>query len=324
MAKVSIGTALGAGFRLFRARPGLIPAWGLAWLVLGILPQVLGYLVLWPDLLAAYTPVMRDLAAGLDPDPEGPALVALQQRMLPWQLLQFPLALAGQSIFFAAVCRAVLTPNDRRFAYLRFGRPELQLILVQLAIIGIIILTVVAALILGTFIVLGITLAAGGQGGDVRGLATFGVALVGMILFGWAALRLSLAMPMTVTEGRFRLLESWSLTRGHGWKLFGLAVALVALLLLIEVAVVIVAVILAVVGGVAGSLAGIGAHLQALAAQPPEAWAAQLAPWAVLGLILYGMLAAVLQTLMAAPFIDVYRQLTAGDEAQASPASTWA
>ena len=315
MAKVSIRTALGAGFRLFGERPGLIPAWGLAWLVLGVLPQILGYLVLWPDLLAAYTPVVRDLAAGLEPDPEGPALLALQQRMLPWQMLQLPLALAGQSIFFAAVCRAVLTPRDARFAYLRVGRSELQLMLVQLAMVGIVLVALVAALIAGTFVVLAIGLAAKSSGGDVRGLVTFGVVLVGLILFGWAALRLSMAMPMTVAEGRFRLLESWALTRGHGWRLFGLAVALIVVLLMMEVALVIIGVILAIVGGVAGGLAGLGEHLKALAAQPPEAWAAQLAPWAVLGLVLYGMFAAVMQTLMAAPFIDVYRQLTRGDEA---------
>jgi predicted histidine transporter YuiF (NhaC family) len=101
-------------------------------------------------------------------------------------------------------------------------------------------------------------------------------------------------------------------------------VALVVLLLLIEIAIVIIAVILAIVGGVAGGVAGLDQHLQALAAQPPEVWAAQLAPWAILGLLVYAMMAAVLQTLLAAPFIDVYRQLTAGDEAQAAPASTWA
>lgn len=314
MAKVSIGTALGAGFRLFGARPGLILAWGLAWLVLGIAPQILGYAVLWPDLLAAYGPVVRDLGAGLEPDFQGPALLALQERMLPWQLLQIPLLLAGRSIFYAAVCRAQLRPRERRFAYLRLGRAELQLMLLQLAVVGLLLVAVFAALIAGTLLVLGIALIAKSSGGaDVTDLATLGVVLVGAILFGWAALRLSLAMPMTADQGRFRLFESWTLTRGHGWRLFGLAVALVLVLLLVEIAVVIIAVILAIVGGVAGSLAGLGAHLQALAAQPPEVWAARLAPWALLGLVIYSMMAAVLQVLAAAPFIDAYRQLNGGE-----------
>jgi hypothetical protein len=46
----------------------------------------------------------------------------------------------------------------------------------------------------------------------------------------WFALKFALAAPMTFAEGRVRFFGSWSLTKGQGWTLFGLAWLMVLVL----------------------------------------------------------------------------------------------
>ncbi|WP_304170700.1 hypothetical protein, partial [Phenylobacterium aquaticum] len=308
MASFSGGASLMAGFRLLRQRPGLLAPWALAWLLVGLAPQILPYAVLWPDVVAAYGPMFHDAVAGIEPDQQSAELMTLQNRMLPFSLLQLPLSLAGLSILYAAVYRAVLEPKAKGFGYLRLGRAELWMMLTQAAALGLFVLASIAALIVGAIAVLAIRIASGNDDG-VTGIATFGACLIAAILLGWCAVRLSLALPMTFTERRFRLLESWALTRGHGWKIFGVMVGLVAILLLMEVALVMVVMIVAVAAGVSGGLTGLEAQLQGLFSHPPAVWLPVLGPWLAVGTVVYAVMAAALHAITVAPLAEIYRQL---------------
>ncbi len=43
---------------------------------------------------------------------------------------------------------------------------------------------------------------------------------------GYPFVRLTMAIPMSLAENRFRLFEAWTLTKGYGWPLLSLALFL--------------------------------------------------------------------------------------------------
>lgn len=309
MASLSGVEALTTGLRLIARKPALLLSWAAAWLVLGLLPQVLPYVRLWPEVVAAYGPVFRDALAGIEPDQNSPAMIALQNRMLPYSLLQLPISLAAISILHAAVYRAVLTPKDSRFGYLRFGRAELWMMATSAAAVGLLIVALAAAALIGVIVVLAIRIASGNSD-QVTNVATFGTFLVSAIILGWCAVRLSMALPMTFAEQRFRLLESWDLTRGHGWKIFGIFAGLAAMIILLELAFGLLVLVIALLVGVSGGLNGLDAHLKALFAHPASVWLPALGPWIAGGALVYALLAAALHAMTIAPLTEIYRQLT--------------
>jgi len=301
--------ALTTGLRLIARKPAVLLAWAAAWLLLGLLPQALPYVRLWPEVVAAYGPVFRDALAGIEPDQNSPAMIALQNHMLPYSLLQLPISLAVISILHAAVYRAVLTPEDKGFAYLRFGRSELWMMVTLAAALALLIVALAAAGLIGVIVVLAIRIASGNSD-QVTNIATFGTTLVCAIILGWCGVRLSMALPMAFAERRFRLLESWDLTRGHGWKIIGIFAGLVAMILLLELAFGLLVLVVAMLVGVSGGLNGLDAHLKALFAHPPSVWLPALAPWIAGGTLVYALLAATLYAITIAPLAEIYRQLT--------------
>jgi len=302
MARFSGSDAVGAGFRIIGKHPFAVFIWGLVYLLLTFTPLAYGYWAAWPDLMAGLH-AMASRTAGDDGSAAVGALAALRLRMLPYQMLQIPLTFLAIVLVYGAVYRAVLEPRNSGGAYLRLGAQELWLFLVS-----------VVACILAAVVLIPVVLVAvyGGRAvsnmlaPSVQWLAVLAIVVATCALVLWLAARFSLAYPMSFAEGRFRLFQSWGMTRGHGWKIVGLILALVLILLLIEI------VVGMVVFGVV--LAGIGTNWQVMAqtaTRTPEVLAGQLAPWLVGFILVYAVLIGAFHAIFVAPFADIYRQLTA-------------
>jgi hypothetical protein len=217
-------------------------------------------------------------------------------------------SLAVRAILTAAVFRAVLEPGDSRWFYLRFGARELWLAL-MIVVFGI--LSFLVTITMGAVLVPLLMVLAMGAEGNLFAVVPIMLAavLIAVAVLGWLFVRFSMALPMTFAEQRFRLFESWTMTRGQTWRLIGVGLLLVGIVLALELA------LLALL--VLASLAFLGeggvdeAAASAFFAQDASIWMAELAPWAV-GMALVGaLLGAVVTTILAAPWAEAYRQLSA-------------
>lgn len=190
------------GLGFVRRRPGLIACWALVLLAWSLI-QFVG-----------------SLASPMPQVPPGH----------PWRSPQFlttgiwlPLHALILAVIWAGACRAFLRPEQRGFAYLRLGRPELLLaiyrmlaVLIWLALAVIVMVAGISAMaadiefskakVSGLAIVVGLPVAIG--------LAT------GLIVLPFL-IRFSLVAPLVVERQPRALRQSWRLTRGIFWPLAG-------------------------------------------------------------------------------------------------------
>jgi hypothetical protein len=302
MARFDVADAALAGFGVIRRKPVAVLIWTLVVYVLAVIPAI-GFIGAMFNFMRQFLELTQTNA---NPSPQ-------DILMLEGQLFfHNPLATLGsllvRVLLAAAICRAVVTPKDDRFFYLRFGRAELMLVLVILAGVVLLTLTIMIYAALAVAIGFGAYRIAPGlmvAWCIIAGLGYF----VGLV---WLLLRFSLIAPMTVIERQFRLFESWRMTKGLAGSLF-----LVALLNLIVLGLV-QAALSAVVFGVAG-IAMLGtnamghidqASIAAFFAQSPGAVTQQLLPW-FLGFGLIGaLIVTVFFVLAMAPWARIYADLT--------------
>jgi hypothetical protein len=117
-------------------------------------------------------------------------------------------------VVLTAVQRAILHPGRDRFFYLRLGMDELRTFLLALLLgVGGYVFLVVA-------MVAPLLIARGAGLGGTIALMVVTMIVVGAFLV-WLEVRLSLSFPLTIMRGRFVIGESWRLTRGRFWPLFG-------------------------------------------------------------------------------------------------------
>jgi hypothetical protein len=215
-------------------------------------------------------------------------------------------SLAVRAILTAAVFRAVLEPDERRWFYLRLGARELwlALMIVVFGVLSFVVMIPMSAVLVPLLMVLAM-----GADGNVLTVVPIMLAavLIALAVLGWLFVRFSMALPMTFAEQRFRLFESWTMTRGQTWRLIGVGLLLVGIVLALELA------LLALIVVVSLAFLGEGgldeAAASAFFAQDASIWMAELAPWAV-GMALVGaLLGAVVTTILAAPWAEAYRQL---------------
>jgi hypothetical protein len=183
-----------AGFGVLRREPGVLLLWGLVGVVFGLADQVLGVnaeILRTSGYSGTWVPPLVGLARGV-------------------------IATVGVAIFSAAVYRAVLRPEGEARGRMRFGTDEVQLTLVWLLLgLLLIVLSLVAmvpAYIFSTMFK---------PSSLLMGIVGTGLALSLLIAWVTLMLRLSMAAPMALAEGRWSVQAAWRMTKGHVWKILG-------------------------------------------------------------------------------------------------------
>lgn len=201
----------------------------------------------------------------------------------PEALQAFILAMAGflpplilvQALVAPAVYRAVLQPDARRFGYIRIGKTEARMlgVLVGLAAIQI------GSNIGADLLVRGANAVGGIGAAMVVNLATFALTV-------WLAARLSLVAPLVMVRPGLPIREGWKLSGPMVWSLLGVLFLSLAMALLVGL-------LLALIGWpLSAAMGGAGAGVASL-----------------LLMILMGLGAALLTTLIWSPFAAIVKQL---------------
>lgn len=296
MAEISIGGAVGEGFTLIRTRFLTVLAWGL----LPISITLISMLLLGSIMTQAFGQIAQQ--AKLGASAAAPNLQGMMQAQALNYLLNF-VSLFVNAVVSCAVFRAVLRPEQSRFAYLRFGLPELLLALfligvgialgVGLVVAMIPIVIVIMVLTMSHLIAVAIIV------GVLLGVAAF-VALV------YAGLRLSLVGPMLVDEGQLQPTEAWKLTKGKVGSLLAIGLLLFLILIVGEV---ILALVLGAIGF--GTLAAMAGGLQNLPnlAHDPATLFAKLMPLFIGLAVLFIPIAGCASAIVSAPWARAYRDL---------------
>jgi hypothetical protein len=206
MAGFSPSDAALEGFRLTRENPKAFGIWAGASLLVNVLSGVID----------AFMPA--SVKHGLETISASDVMTGPQ--LLDALILTAPVILLGLAvlnIMAAAVYRLIFRHDDTRFGYLRLGADELRLMGLTLIYIVLFI-----ALVVGVGMVSGIVVALAGlvspAAQSFLGWLSIPVSF-GVIVY--VLVRLSLAPVATFAERRLAVFESWGLTRGQFWRLFG-------------------------------------------------------------------------------------------------------
>ncbi|MFI4936441.1 MAG: hypothetical protein ACHP7N_17670 [Caulobacterales bacterium] len=306
---ISVGSAVGAGFNLIGRRPLAVLGWGAFMLLVILVIEVLAF-----ALFGFPTPAASVVGAGLTPT------AILQQmgsdigRTLFVTAVEMPLF----AVMAGAVMRAVLEPDHRGFASIRVGGQEGALLLLYLLLIPVWIgVCVVSIAPVGLSIFLATKI-----GGFLGGFVAFLLIVGYLMTLMWFSLRFSMAIPMTFVERRVRFLGSWEVTRGEGWRLFGLAWLLllvgVGIGIAFLIAFFILVMILAGVGIAVGAASGLNA--QSISRNPGSLLA--LGPVFLLVLLAlmipYSFFIGCTQAIFQAPWAEAYREIKGSGDVSAT------
>lgn len=206
------------GIQTMRRKPLTVLAWaGFSLVMLPIL-GLLVKIVLGED--------GRQVLAGRGSSADPRDLLDLVMQMGGVMVLLVALALLLGSVLQAAIIRSVLEPNNRRFAYLRLGKEELQLLVVSLITwAAALVCTVIPSgvLVLGSALLTG---AAQAWFAFLGGLAVIGFSL-------WVAVRLSLLGPHAFSHHHIDIRAAWMQTHGQFLRLLGMFVMTMLLSVLV-------------------------------------------------------------------------------------------
>jgi hypothetical protein len=209
------------------------------------------------------------------------------------------------AIINMAVVRAVLEPERGTYAYMRLGPTELWLMLANFVLF--ILYTIAStALAIPMGLVMAFVLM---TWRDAVPFVQLPMQMVSWSMSIWLGLRFCMVAPLIFNDRRFRLFESWTLTRGHVWNLFG--VGLVMVLATAVVYLVLAGVGLAVAWPMFHSVAALGSPRAFFAQAPQQIWS-QLSPFLIIYAAVGWVGSIILLPMFFAPWPEAYRQLTQG------------
>jgi len=195
---VTVGSILGDTFRFVRANLPSIAVWGAI-----ILLVQMGLVAMRPVYRVHVGAITQGTPFDFFADPDG--LIGL-------------LMIAVTVVLYAAVLRAVFSPNNRAAFYLRLGADEARLagLFFRLGCLCATAMLALSVVLLVIGIVLALILGEGAVGVLTVALA---VLLCAGLIF--LAVRLSIAAPLTMLGREIDISSAWYLTGGRFWTLFG-------------------------------------------------------------------------------------------------------
>lgn len=221
------------GFRIVRRNPLVLVFWTLAYAVVGLVQlfatrNSLDSLQRLAEVMEAFEAAPPQTIEGWAPVFQAYGDIAASSS---WSLI---FGLVVGTVVSAAVARAVLKPSQKAFGYMRLGMDELRVfavnVVLTLLFAGVSCLLVMAAAVLGGVLVAVFT---------AMNLTPVGVLLMIALVLGviafliWLGVRLSLAVPITLAEGRVAVVDSFPLTRGRFWPLLGMSIIALVLTLIV-------------------------------------------------------------------------------------------
>jgi hypothetical protein len=237
-----------------------------------------------------------------------PDLVGQARRIQGSGLLLNLFSLFVNCVVYCAVFRSIIHPEQSRFAYLRIGVAELfALVLLIAGYVAFLVSLLVPALIVGVVVTLLVAAHAGGIAVIVGVLGLIAV----MICVIYVAARLSLVVPMMVSDNRFHLADAWALAKNHVGAMLVIWIALIAILLVAEI--VFGLVLLALGLGYLSSAAGGLSHLQDFFRRDPAEILASATPVLLVLGVLSVPLTGCTFAVMGAPWARAFRDLSGPD-----------
>lgn len=280
------------GFRVVRRRPMALIFWTLFYLVM----IAAALAVLGGSLIGLMSTVQELEQAGGTPTADD--VMPVLQAYLAIFAVILPFSLIASAVLYAAVSRSVLRPNESRFGYLRLGMDEVRVLVVSVALF--LIFTVLSVVVFGAVGAIGGI----AWGSDLPALWIVVVLLVcaAIALFIWLAVRLSLAIPITMAERRIAILDSFAFTKGRFWPLLGMALLAAVMSIVVGLLGSLVAMPIQLAAGNMDALTGL--EDESLQVILQTAWPA-IAAWIVVNAVMSALQLAVVY----APFSAAYRDI---------------
>ena len=296
MTAISATDAALEGFRITRERPRVVLGWA-AFLLVTNLVGALITLALPEEARGA----LAKIASQTTPDPK--ELLDAMTAVAPLLLV----GLVAQRMMDAAVYRLMLRPGQGGFAFLRLGPDEIRLTMLRLIFLALAIVFI--AVVQFGIVILGFTASAFGQTASIFVASV--AELVSWGVFLMLAVRLSFASVITFDTGKLSIFASWSLTRGHFWRILG---AQVLALCCVAVLGILVFVIFSSVSGAililnGGSVADLSKVMQAESVSLRNYLNPYVLAWSLIGVLFTTIYSAV----VAAPGAYIYRALQRGE-----------